>query len=482
MRRAFLVAGLTVLIAGATAVQANDLDGRWGFALEGGFNKLIGGYWDYSNVDQTTALTIGYGLSPRWNLMLSLKYANVRPGVDQKDQSAGWSTRVGAPLATEMFHPQLRAQYRLAPDARWSPWLGASVGRLGWRVIDMNTASDGLIPDGDTAEGYDKDGTHTSLQAGNLTLGAEAGLDYFISDKWTIYVAGRYHGILSSKIDNVGMSGLPDWGPDYVDANTGIVEGVIGVSFWLGSSDRDKDGITNRHDGCPDQPEDIDGYADEDGCPDLDNDGDGILDVDDECPDEAEDIDGYADEDGCPDPDNDGDGIIDAEDECPDEAEDIDGYLDEDGCPDPDNDGDGVLDADDECPDTPADVAVDERGCPTAVEITADLILEGVNFVTGSAELTPQSIGVLARVAESLRAHPDVEIEVRGHTDATGGSELNREISRKRALAVRDSLVEMGIAQDRVIAVGLGEDYPIADNGTAEGRRLNRRVEIHRTN
>ena len=72
MRRAFLVAGLTVLIAGATAVQANDLDGRWGFALEGGFNKLIGGYWDYSNVDQTTALTIGYGLSPRWNLMLSL--------------------------------------------------------------------------------------------------------------------------------------------------------------------------------------------------------------------------------------------------------------------------------------------------------------------------------------------------------------------------------------------------------------------------
>jgi OmpA-OmpF porin, OOP family len=165
--------------------------------------------------------------------------------------------------------------------------------------------------------------------------------------------------------------------------------------------DRDHDGVYDTEDKCPDQPEDRDGFQDEDGCPDPDNDNDGIPDVKDKCPNEAEDVDEFQDEDGCPDPDNDndgipdindacpnapedhkgkfpndgcpssmedrdGDGIPDGVDKCPDEPEDKDGFEDADGCPDPDNDADGIPDGFDNCPNEPedADGFQDEDGCP----------------------------------------------------------------------------------------------------------------------
>ena len=126
--------------------------------------------------------------------------------------------------------------------------------------------------------------------------------------------------------------------------------------------DRDGDGIEDDIDLCPDEPEDMDGVADDDGCPDLNNDsdGDGLMDDVDECPREPEDLDGFRDGDGCPDLDNDKDGVVDARDDCPMEPEDIDGFEDSDGCPDRDNDKDGFADSDDACPDTPGP----KDGCP----------------------------------------------------------------------------------------------------------------------
>ncbi|MCC6648440.1 MAG: thrombospondin [Polyangiaceae bacterium] len=130
--------------------------------------------------------------------------------------------------------------------------------------------------------------------------------------------------------------------------------------------DRDGDGVLDRDDRCPEQPEDKDGFQDDDGCPDPDNDGDGIPDARDRCRDAPEDKDGSEDDDGCPDPDDDGDGVLDADDQCRGEPEDKDGFRDEDGCPDPDNDGDGVPDKDDKCPNGPEDMDGfrDEDGCP----------------------------------------------------------------------------------------------------------------------
>ena len=130
--------------------------------------------------------------------------------------------------------------------------------------------------------------------------------------------------------------------------------------------DNDKDGIVDLKDKCPNQAEDMDGFEDEDGCPELDNDGDSVPDALDKCPIAPEDRDGFQDEDGCPDPDNDGDGVIDAQDKCPTKVEDMDGFQDEDGCPDVDNDNDGIPDNLDRCPNQPENVnGVDDGdGCP----------------------------------------------------------------------------------------------------------------------
>src|SRR3954470_23885728 len=135
----------------------------------------------------------------------------------------------------------------------------------------------------------------------------------------------------------VGRGLVPDKG-----ANPGF-RAMIGIVFEPNIGDRDGDGIKDDVDKCPDEPEDFDGFEDEDGCPDPDNDHDGVPDVDDRCPD----IPGPKENDGCPitaNNDRDGDGIPDNVDKCPDQPEDKDGYQDEDGCPDPDNDSDGIPD------------------------------------------------------------------------------------------------------------------------------------------
>mgnify|MGYP002632715354 CR=1 FL=1 len=170
---------------------------------------------------------------------------------------------------------------------------------------------------------------------------------------------------------------------------------IAGLRYAEYETDFDEDGILNRADLCQREPEDIDGFEDEDGCPDPDNDGDRILDAADKCPLDAEDADQFEDADGCPDPDNDGDGVLDADDACPNDAgpksaqgcpppdkdkdgilddvdrcpdmpEDKDGHEDEDGCPDPDNDGDGVPDTEDQCPGEAEDIDqfLDADGCP----------------------------------------------------------------------------------------------------------------------
>lgn len=100
------------------------------------------------------------------------------------------------------------------------------------------------------------------------------------------------------------------------------------------TNDPDHDGIKAKDDLCPNIPEDLDGFEDNDGCPDFDNDKDGIYDTQDLCPNEPEDFDGFKDDDGCPDLDNDNDGIPDSKDVCPQNPEVYNGYRDDDGCPD----------------------------------------------------------------------------------------------------------------------------------------------------
>jgi OOP family OmpA-OmpF porin len=214
--------------------------------------------------------------------------------------------------------------------------------------------------------------------------------------------------------------------------------------------DTDGDGIPDSIDKCPNEPEDKDGFQDEDGCPDPDNDGDGILDKDDKCPNEAEDKDGFQDEDGCPDTDNDGDGILDVNDKCPNEPETVNGYQDEDGCPDE---------------------------IPAAVKKFTGVI-QGINFKTGSADITKDSHSVLDKTVQVLADYPDVKLEIGGHTDNVGKAEHNLELSQKRAESVKTYLVGKGISADRLTAVGYGMDKPLTANKTAADKAKNRRTEF----
>jgi outer membrane protein OmpA-like peptidoglycan-associated protein len=244
--------------------------------------------------------------------------------------------------------------------------------------------------------------------------------------------------------------------------------------------DSDGDGVLDREDACPEEAETDNGWEDEDGCPDEipDSDGDGLDDLADECKDQAEDADGYEDEDGCPDPDNDDDGVLDAEDRCPTVA----GPVENRGCPDTDRDGDGVVDRLDNCPDEPG--TAENRGCKkkqlVALSHTKLIILGQVHFRTGKARIRSRSRRLLKNVARVLVAHPEIKkIRVEGHTDNVGKARTNMTLSQNRAEAVVTYLVNEGVPTDRLEAVGFGEERPIEDNATLEGRAANRRVEFN---
>lgn len=302
--------------------------------------------------------------------------------------------------------------------------------------------------------------------------------------------------------------------------NTAETKNGIDDQDGCPEGDSDGDGILDDKDECPTQAEDRDGFQDKDGCPDEDNDNDGILDsldkcplvpqgvsgkdgcplLDDdkdgipndldECPKKAEDVDGFEDTDGCPDFDNDKDGIPDSLDRkgemnCADLPEDKDAFEDKDGCPDNDNDADGILDSLDKCP-LQAETAngfKDDDGCPDekVKPIEDNVILDGVNFKTGTAELTFESKRVLDKIVEQLQAYPEVQIEIRGHTDNVGKRDANFKLSKDRAKTVVDYFASKGVDLKRMAYSGFADTQPLEDNKTAAGRAKNRRIEMYRT-
>ncbi len=135
----------------------------------------------------------------------------------------------------------------------------------------------------------------------------------------------------------------------------------------------------------------------------------------------------------------------------------------------PDADGDGVPDAFDECPNTPRGAPVDERGC---------WVLAGLFFETDKAIIQPQYMPIIEEAAEVLRMNPGIRVFVDGHTDSRASDAYNQRLSERRATAVRNALIEQGIAPDRLVARGFGESQPAAPNTSAANMQLNRRVEL----
>lgn len=199
--------------------------------------------------------------------------------------------------------------------------------------------------------------------------------------------------------------------------------------------------------------------------PPPDKDADGIADASDKCPTRAEDVDGFEDTDGCPDIDNDSDRVLDIADKCPTEQENLNGFQDDDGCIDS----------------VPADV--DElRGS-----------IEGLLYAEGETAVRESAHRYIEKIADVMKKHPSIRVVLVGHTDDREAqafatpvegqpppdvTQIAVDLARARAEAVRQALVGAGIPVGRIVVDGVGGEEPVADNTTPKGRLANRRVEI----
>ena len=308
-------------------------------------------------------------------------------------------------------------------------------------------------------------------------LSLEGSVKIEISERFGINLLLAYNPTTTDNLEDISAS----------NNNDSFLSGMVGLSYaFSGNFDSDGDGIKDNIDLCPDDPEDFDGFEDQDGCPDLDNDNDGILDINDKCSNDAEDFDGFQDEDGCPDLDNDADGIMDTNDKCPDQAEDLDGFEDEDGCPDPDNDADGILDIYDKCPNEPEtkNNFEDEDGCPdndVQQETFYQFYLRGDDtFNNGSSNIKESAKLVLDEIASYIQNQIGSKWRIEGHMDNQGAVSGIKKLSYNRAKAVYDYLVFQGVAANQLEVYGLGDSLPIGNNNTPEGRSANKRILIIR--
>ena len=375
-------------------------------------------------------------------------------------------------------------------------------------------------------------GTNTRLQDaianGSKSIGcapketalAEANVKFALEAlKMGEYYRGKEHAILAGKYTEIAELKTD---PVRCRAPGSVTPGALPTA-----TDRDGDGYDDDVDECPDEPEDFDGFEDEEGCVDKDNDGDGVLDASEfdeetrlwinvdtkdgiDCRNEREDADQFEDEDGCVDRDNDKDGVLDAKDfdpttntwsnldlkddrDCRNEPEDPDQFEDLDGCPEDDNDGDTIADASDSCPGSDADIIntkedfdgdTDTDGCidlAAKIDPCAIKLNDKVYFEFNKYNVDPKSFKLLDDVVSILNQNPDITIQVDGHTDSKGSDKYNKKLSQKRVDSVRAYLISKGINDPRVAACGYGESRPIESNANSDGRAANRRTEFIRT-
>ncbi|MDR2236057.1 MAG: OmpA family protein [Chryseobacterium sp.] len=275
-----------------------------------------------------------------------------------------------------------------------------------------------------------KDGNENG-KANFFTVSTGAGANFWVTKNFGLGIQGDY----------VSTPGDKSTVANFWQASASIL-------FRFGNRDRDKDGILDKDDLCPDTP----GLPEFQGCPDTD--GDGVPDKDDQCPDVA----GPVENNGCPWPDTDGDGIIDKDDACPTVA----GPAENNGCPWPDQDGDGILDKDDACPTVPG--LPEYNGCPKPAEppvIKINETLKDILFDFNKATIKPESSPKLDAAARIIKEAEAANFLVVGMTDAKGSAAYNLNLSRQRAAAVVSALETRGINPNTLKSIGIGSQEAV---------------------
>jgi len=452
------------LVALATLAVTSSLDGQRRGGIE------FGAFGQFTRYDPSLIFDDGPGVGGRLGMFLPL-------GLGLEGTIAYVSTTGASNVSVRQLPIHTRLVYAVPAGTRYavlvgagwvhnlyrkptSQWEDGASGLLGARA-DLGSRVDARVDV--VADFYPSPLNESSAVSDNWTFSLAAGVGVRLGGG-----GGGGSGVRDSDRDGVA---------DSVDPCPGTPRGeAVDFRGCPLPKDADADGVVDASDRCPGTP--TGDAVDASGCTlPRDADGDGVPDAADRCPDTASGQ--RVDANGCP-LDADGDGVADATDRCADTP--AGEPVDATGCPLPkDSDRDGVLDSADRCPGTPSGQRVSAAGCPLLfIGVQRTLVLEGVNFETGSANLTDQSHNTLDRVAAALLGNPDVRVEVAGYTDNRGSAATNLRLSQARADAVRAYLVGKSVPGYQLTARGFGAANPIASNATAVGRSRNRRVELHR--
>ena len=263
--------------------------------------------------------------------------------------------------------------------------------------------------------GFSNNEPYTQRRKDHFAVNAGLGSNFWITKNFGLGVQGDY---VSTPIDDSGLANF--W------------QASASLLFRFGNTDRDKDGIPDKYDRCPDTP----GLPEFQGCPDTD--GDGIPDIDDACPT-------------------------------------VPGPVENNGCPWPDTDGDGVLDKDDACPTVPG--PVENKGCPwpTAVAVTKEF--KDLLFDFNKATIQPGSTHKLDKAAEIIKSAPAENFVIVGMTDAKGSAAYNLNLSRQRAAAVVKALEARGVNPAQLKSIGIGsQEATVPATASDAERQVDRKV------
>ena len=435
---------VALLVVGINSIQAQDENNPW--QVQFGVNAVD----VYPTGDVSSFGNEFFNANDHWNILPSISYVGV-------SKSIGDGFSVGA-------RGSLNKISKLGDVSVDDLSYYAIDGTIKYNLIKRTTVIDPFIEIGGGYTWVDEIGAGTAN--GGL------GLNIWFSENLALTLQSNYkHAFEDYGVKHfqhlagisVKFGGTDTDGDGIYDKDDACPE-VAGLEAFNGCPDADGDGIEDSKDACPNEA----GSKEMNGCPDAD--GDGVADKDDACPNEA----GLPALAGCPDAD--GDGVADKDDACPSEA----GPAENKGCPWADKDSDGVLDKDDQCPEVAGTVA--NAGCPEVTEEVQKQLNDyarTILFDTGKSSIKAESTSVMVDIITILKEYPNSKFTVEGHTDSVGSEKLNQSLSESRALSVKEFLVDKGIEEFRLSAVGYGESKPMATNNTKAGRTQNRRVEIN---